>query len=56
MKPDGIILWYDFIYNNPSNPDVKRVSKKEIINLFSGVDNIQFYKVTLAPPIGPKDS
>ena len=24
-KPGGGILWYDFIYNNPRNPDVRGV-------------------------------
>ena len=23
LKPGGAILYYDFIYNNPKNPDVK---------------------------------
>jgi SAM-dependent methyltransferase len=50
-KPSGIILWYDFIYNNPKNPDVKRVSKSEIRKLFPAA-TITFHRVTLAPPIG----
>jgi len=27
LKANGIILWYDFVYNNPRNPDVRKVSK-----------------------------
>lgn len=50
LKDDGIVLWYDFRYNNPWNPDVKGVDKKEIIELFGNCD-YYFSPVTLAPPI-----
>lgn len=52
VKPNGIILWYDFIYDNPNNKDVKGVSKQEIRQLFAKASKITFKKVTLAPPIG----
>lgn len=52
VKPNGIILWYDFIYDNPSNKDVKGVSKQEIRQLFAKASKITIKKVTLAPPIG----
>lgn len=52
VKPNGIILWYDFIYDNPNNKDVKGVSKQEIKQLFAKASKITFKKVTLAPPIG----
>ena len=51
-KPEGIILWYDFMYNNPRNKAVKGINKKEIRLLFDDSTHIDFYKVTLAPPIG----
>lgn len=51
LKPNGMLLWYDFIYNNPSNKDVKGVSIEEVRSLFSPLD-FHFEKVTLAPPIG----
>lgn len=51
-KPGGIILWYDFIYDNPKNPDVKKVSVKELKSLFPQGEFIFEKKVTLAPPIG----
>lgn len=51
-KPGGIILWYDFMYNNPSNKDVKGVGKSEVRALFSDALKIDIYPVTLAPPIG----
>jgi SAM-dependent methyltransferase len=52
LKPGGIILWYDFIYNNPRNPDVKKVSITEVKQLFPEAVQSQIHKVTLAPPVG----
>ncbi|MGC5324929.1 class I SAM-dependent methyltransferase [Brevibacillus sp. SYSU BS000544] len=52
-KPGGGILWYDFIYNNPKNPDVKGISIKEIKQLFPEGE-IEFWRVTLAPFISRK--
>ena len=49
-KPGGGILWYDFIYNNPNNPDVKGIKLNEIKNLFKNTVIIK-EKITLAPPI-----
>lgn len=51
LKPGGGILWYDFIYNNPNNIDVKGISKRNIKNLFPK-SKIYFKKITLAPPLG----
>jgi SAM-dependent methyltransferase len=50
VKPGGGILWYDFIYNNPNNPDVKGVPLKRLRSLFPD-GYLQFRRVTLAPPI-----
>ena len=50
VKPGGGILWYDFIYNNPNNNDVKGISKRSIKNLFPDT-KIYFRKITLAPPL-----
>jgi ubiquinone/menaquinone biosynthesis C-methylase UbiE len=50
VKGDGLILWYDYFLNNPSNPDVRGVKKKEIYRLFEGC-RIELQKITLAPPI-----
>jgi len=50
VRSDGGILWYDFMYNNPSNPDVRGVSMKRVRELFpDGRYNARC--VTLAPPI-----
>jgi ubiquinone/menaquinone biosynthesis C-methylase UbiE len=50
MKPDGIIIWYDYHVNNPLNPDVQGVKRREIYGLFAGC-RIKLERITLAPPI-----
>lgn len=50
LKPDGLILWYDFFWNNPNNVNVRKVGKNEIRNLFPDC-HIEFQTITLAPPI-----
>jgi SAM-dependent methyltransferase len=54
LKPFGIILWYDFKFNNPANTNVKGINKREIAGLFPDAKKIEFKNVTLAPPIGRK--
>jgi hypothetical protein len=54
LKPGGIILSYDFIFNNPANKDVVKLTKKEIKMLFPNYSEIHFRKVTLAPPLSRK--
>ena len=51
-KQNGIILWYDFIYDNPWNKDVKGIKKKEVKELFSAAKKITIHNIMLAPPIG----
>jgi SAM-dependent methyltransferase len=50
VRRDGLIVWYDFHTNNPWNPDVRGVTKKEIIQLFPGC-RVSLQRLTLAPPI-----
>ncbi|HVH09721.1 MAG TPA: class I SAM-dependent methyltransferase [Gemmatimonadales bacterium] len=50
VKPNGLILWYDFHVNNPRNPDVRRVTKREIRELFPDC-RLDLRRVTLAPPL-----
>ncbi len=52
VKPGGMVLWYDFAFDNPRNKDVKGVKRAEVKELFKNSKNITFHKVTLAPPIG----
>ena len=50
LKTGGTIMWYDYHINNPKNPDVKGVKKKEIQELFPNC-MLSLKRVTLAPPI-----
>ncbi|TAK56270.1 MAG: class I SAM-dependent methyltransferase [Gammaproteobacteria bacterium] len=50
VRPGGGILWYDFVYNNPSNPGVRGVSLRRVRELFPGPLRYARW-VTLAPPI-----
>lgn len=50
LKPNGIVVWYDFLYNNPKNPQVRGVGEREIRTLFPGC-RVRLQKLTLAPPI-----
>lgn len=50
VKPGGGILWYDFTFNNPNNPDVRGIKARKIKELFpSGTHSMQ--RITLAPPL-----
>jgi ubiquinone/menaquinone biosynthesis C-methylase UbiE len=50
LRPDGMILWYDYHVDNPANPDVRGVRKREIHELFPRC-RIQLQRETLAPPL-----
>jgi len=50
LKNGGSVLFYDFRYNNPRNPDVKKITKTEVISLFPDCV-YDFELTTLAPPI-----
>jgi len=50
LHPSGIIIWYDYHMDNPKNPDVKGVKKKQINSLFPNC-YIRLKRLTLAPPI-----
>lgn len=49
LKPDGLIIWYDF-WLNPSNKQTLGIRPPEIRELFNGCE-FEFRRVTLAPPI-----
>lgn len=51
----GVILWFDFVYNNPWNKDVRRVSKNRVKELFPN-GKFNFKSVILAPPISRRVS
>lgn len=50
VKPGGGVLWYDFVYDNPRNPDVRGVPVRRIRELFPQ-GRVRFRRITLAPPI-----
>lgn len=50
VRPGGGILWYDFTFNNPANPDVRGVPLGRLKALFPQ-GRVSARRVTLAPPI-----
>ena len=50
VKPGGGVLWYDFVYNNPSNQDVSGVPLRRVRVLFPE-GKMTVRRITLAPPI-----
>jgi SAM-dependent methyltransferase len=50
VKPGGGVLWYDFVYDNPSNRDVRGVPMRRVRELFPQAQ-VRWQRVTLAPPI-----
>ena len=51
LKPGGWVFIYDFVVNNPSNPDVKAVRLNELDGYFRGFKRYS-KKLTLLPPLG----
>lgn len=50
LKPGGAVVWYDFVVNNPRNPDVRGVPLARVRALFpEGV--LRAERLTLAPPL-----
>jgi ubiquinone/menaquinone biosynthesis C-methylase UbiE len=50
LVPGGALLWYDFAFNNPKNPNVRKVDREELKHLFPRLSG-RVSTVTLAPPI-----
>jgi len=50
LRRSGAIVWYDFFYDNPRNPHVRGVGRREIQSLFPGC-RVSLRRTTLAPPI-----
>lgn len=48
LAPGGALLWYDFAVNNPNNPHVLKVNRKELRQLFPDLSG-DIRSVTLAP-------
>lgn len=50
VKPGGGVLWYDFTFDNPRNPDVRGVPLARVRELFPE-GRLRARRVTLAPPL-----
>ncbi len=50
VLPGGAVVWYDFVYDNPRNPDVRGVNLQRVRHLFPGA-SCHSQRVTLAPPL-----
>lgn len=50
VRPGGGVLFYDFVYDNPRNPDVRGVPLRRVRELFPK-GRLRARSVTLAPPI-----
>lgn len=50
VRPGGGVLWYDFVIDNPCNPDVRGVPLRRIRALFPEA-RVEARRLTLAPPL-----
>jgi len=50
LAPGGALLWYDMARNNPRNPNVRGIGRRELLLLFPDLRG-RVQSVTLAPPI-----
>ena len=50
VRPRGAVLWYDFVFDNPRNRDVRGVPLARVRALFPQ-GQVTASRVTLAPPI-----
>lgn len=50
LAPGGVALIYDFMYDNPRNASVRRVTRAQLCGYFPQ-GKLTFKKLTLAPPI-----
>jgi ubiquinone/menaquinone biosynthesis C-methylase UbiE len=50
LRVGGALLWYDFAFDNPRNANVKKVERRELIELFPTLGG-RIERITLAPPI-----
>lgn len=50
LAPGGTLICYDFTFNNPRNPNVQKLTRRDIAQLFPGLSG-EIRSVSLAPPI-----
>ncbi|MET0858728.1 MAG: class I SAM-dependent methyltransferase [Telluria sp.] len=50
LKPGGWCLIFDFRYNNPSNPNVRKVTRKQLASYWPALEH-RYHTLQLAPPV-----
>lgn len=50
LKPGGVVIWYDFLFDNPRNASVRGIRAREIRSLFPEC-TVKLKRITLAPPV-----
>jgi SAM-dependent methyltransferase len=50
LKPGGAVLWLDFRYDNPRNPNVRGIGRAELGRLFPNC-SLRLRRIVLAPPL-----
>jgi len=50
LQPSGAILWYDFRFDNPRNPNVRGMNTRKIHSLFPDF-TLRLQTITLLPPL-----
>ncbi len=50
LNPGGAIIIYDFVYNNPANPDVRGIDIEFLKKIFGPV-SYSIKKATIIPPL-----
>lgn len=50
LRPGGALLWYDFRFNSPGNPNVRGIGRRELRALFPDLGG-EIRSLTLAPPL-----
>lgn len=50
LGPGGALLWYDFRFDNPGNPHVRGIGRRELRALFPELSG-EIRSLTLAPPV-----
>lgn len=50
LAPQGAFLWYDLMRNNPRNPHVRKVTRRELRSLFPDLQG-DVRSATLVPPL-----
>lgn len=51
LRPGGAVLWVDFAWDNPANPDVRGVSVARARQLWPQAAEVDVRWLTLAPPL-----